>query len=230
MKKTLIMALALAAPVFAGDGKGVTIPVVKADSIPTTEAIVAPVAAPAAFSLEIGPSYFEWENDMNVKTDWEAIDLTAIYHITPNWSANLRFACGVTSNSYVVDEYVDENHNADHYDEDSTDWFIAPGIRYSVGLTDSITWYIGANIGYGKSKVEETWQEYHMGAPIPGETEKYEESTKAWFYSAETGVQWHCTESLYIYGAVQYSIFKPSSSDWCEQKGTGVRIGLGIDF
>lgn len=230
MKKTLIMALALAAPVFAGDGKGVTIPVVKADSIPTTEAIVAPVAAPAAFSLEIGPSYFKMKNDDDVKSDWKGLDVTGIYHITPNWSVNLRCAYGTGSESFTETDEEDGNIYADHYKEDFDDWFIAPGLRYSVGLTDSITWYIGANIGYGKCSVESSWQEFMNGEPIPGESETFKESTKSWVYSAETGVQWHCTESLYIYGAVQYSVIKPTSNEWYDQKGLGARLGVGFDF
>ena len=231
MKKSLILALALAAPVFAGDSKGITIPVIKADAIPateTTEAIVAPVAAPAAFSLEIGTSYFEMKDDNGYKLDWNGLDITGVYHITPNWSVTLRGAYGIGDDSVT---YVDEPY-IDHYDEDFSDWYIAPGIRYTVGLTESITWYIGANIGYGKSNFKSTWswEEYVNGTPIPGESETEKDNTYSWFYSAETGVQWHCTETVYIYAALQYALFKPPSNEWYDQKCSGAKIGVGFDF
>ena len=223
MKKSLIIALALAAPVFAGDGKSATGAV--ADAAPAP-AIVAPAAAPAAFSLEIGTSYFEMKDDNGYKLDWNGLDITGVYHITPNWSVTLRGAYGI-GDDYVT--YVDEPY-VDHYDEDFSDWYIAPGIRYTVGLTESITWYIGANIGHGKSRIESTWQGYMNGAAVPGASDTIKESTGNWNYSAETGVQWHCTESVYIYCALQYALFKPTSNEWDDQKCSGAKIGVGFDF
>ena len=218
MKKSLVLALALAAPVLAGDGKGAP--------VPASESIVAPAAAPAAFSLEIGTSYYEMKDENGEKVDWDGLDITGVYHITPNWSITLRGACGISENSNTLSE----GSRSMHIDEDYSDWYIAPGIRYSVGLTETVTWYIGANIGYGKSRIEATWQGYMNGTPVPGASETIKESTRTWNYSAETGVQWHCTESVYIYCALQYCILKPSSSDFMDQKGSGAKIGVGFDF
>ena len=218
MKKSLVLALALAAPVLAGDGKGAP--------VPASESIVASAAAPAAFSLEIGTSYYEMKDENGEKVDWDGLDITGVYHITPNWSITLRGACGISENSNTLSE----GSRSMHIDEDYFDWYIAPGIRYAVGLTDSITWYIGANIGYGKSRIESTWQGYTNGVPVPGASDTIKESTGTWNYSAETGVQWHCTESVYIYCALQYAILKPASNGWYDQKCSGAKIGVGFDF
>ncbi len=135
MKKSIILALALAVPAMAGE-----------KSAPVT---VVDVPAPAAcpFGVEIAGVWTSPIADAidpyhNVQT-W-GVDLTGVYELNSNWSVTLRFGWANGENTV--------NHA---FEMEATNWTIMPGVRYTAPINDKLSWYAGANVGVGRFELEE---------------------------------------------------------------------------
>ena len=117
MKKSIILALALAVPAMAGDGKA---PVTVVD----VPAIVPAPAAPSAFGVEVGAVYTSALNDVVEGIDgvntW-GVDVTGVYELTPNWATTLRVGWATGSDDLTPVEELEVNTVN-----------VMAGIRYSV--------------------------------------------------------------------------------------------------
>ena len=140
-EKTIILALALAAPAMAGDAK----------SAPITVVDVPPVVAPAPspWALEIAGVH-TWtmadaDDRMHNINTW-GVDVTGVYDLTPNWAATVRVGWATGSDDYVnpTEEIEVEN------------WTITVGLRYSAPITESLSWYAGGEIGLAYTTYEDT--------------------------------------------------------------------------
>lgn len=209
MKKSIILALALAVPAMAGDGKA---PVTVVD----VPAIVPAPAAPSAFGVEVGAVYTSALNDVVEGVDgvntW-GVDVTGVYNLTPNWATTLRVGWATGSDDLTpVEELEVDTVN------------IMAGIRYSAPITESLTWYAGGEIGVGYVNYTDTFF---------GDEDDFEDWGFA--YGVETGLQYAVTPCLYLYSALHYSgnFAEPEIADGYDTKshsGWGVRMGLGGKF
>ncbi len=214
MKKSIILALALALPAMAGDEKSAPVTVVDV-----------PVAAPAptcsAFGVEVGAVYTAALNDIDAGIDgintW-GVDVTGVYDLTPNWAATVRLGWATGSDTYygIMDGEVEN-------------WTITAGLRYSAPITDKLTWYAGGEIGLAYST-------YEFTANF-GPNEVMSEDFEGWgfAYGIETGLRYNITPCMYVYGAVHYSgnFAEPEMGPGYEasaQAGYGVRMGIGGKF
>ena len=214
MKKSIILALALALPTMAGDEKCAPVTVVDV-----------PVAAPAptcsAFGVEVGAVYTAALNDIVPGFDgintW-GVDVTGVYDLTPNWAATVRINWATGSDDYYnIQELEVEN------------WTITAGLRYSAPITDKLSWYAGGEIGLAYSTYDwsVTW----------GPDEGYTEDFEGWgfAYGIEAGLRYNITPCMYVYGAVHYSgnFSEPEIVPGYEcsaQAGYGARMGIGVKF
>lgn len=210
MKKSIILALALALPAMAGDEK----------SAPVT-VIDVPVAAPAptcsAFGVEVGAVYTAALNDVVPGVDgintW-GVDVTGVYDLTPNWAATVRVGWATGSDDYPENTEVEVEN-----------WTITAGLRYSAPITDKLSWYAGGEIGLGYTTYEESGEGWSVDCEGWG-----------FAYGVETGLRYNITPCMYVYGAVHYSgnfaepEIDPSGYDTAAQSGYGVRMGIGGKF
>ena len=210
MKKSIILALALALPAMAGDEKSAPVTVVDV-----------PVAAPAptcsAFGVEVGAVYTAALNDVVPGVDgintW-GVDVTGVYDLTPNWAATVRIGWATGSDDYPYEELEVEN------------WTITAGLRYSAPITDKLSWYAGGEIGLAYST-------YEISDSIDYWSEDYEGWGVA--YGIEAGLRYNITPCMYVYGSVHYSgnFTEPEIAPGYEasaQAGYGVRLGIGGKF
>lgn len=238
MKSRLILACSLAIPAFAGTAA----PVV-------TTPVPAPVSAPvatttSAWAMEIGPTYrwaikdlYNDNYEPNDKIDTVGADITLIYKATENHSFNLRvgYDYGDLSASWMssdIDYYYHEKivfkvHNI----------YIMPGYRYTDQLTDSLSWYLGANAGASYFKVDDfhTYTEISNGVPA-SDCGSASSAKKDWGFaiSAELGLRYHITDTIYLYGAYQFwtstAKLKYEDSSTYAQQYHSVKGGVGINF
>ncbi len=206
MKKSIILALALALPAMAG----------VETSVPET-----PVAAPAptcsAFGVEVGAVYTAALNDVLPGIDgvntW-GVDVTGVYDLTPNWATTVRVGWATGSDDYPGAELSVEN------------WTITAGLRYSAPITDKLSWYAGGEIGLAYST-------YEIESNIAKISVDYDDWGFA--YGIEAGLRYNITPCMYVYGAVHYSgnFAEPDFGygiEASEQAGYGVRMGIGGKF
>ena len=243
MKKNLLLALALAAPAMAG----VSAPLAVA---PNPENMPAPAPVVSPWSMEIGAVY-RWANDsigssytvftqrqQEMTTDpgdvdvW-GVDLTAIYKINDNHSVNVRFGYNYGDNTEkLIIDYGQIGQEVYTSDVEVESFYIMPGYRYTGSITDSVSWYIGANAGISNMNVKSDFSAVAMGDP----TGEGKLSASKWGFaaSAEIGLQYHICDSVYLYGAYQYWMGTARPSD----KGVkskaqdyhSVTAGVGINF
>lgn len=211
MKKSIILALALALPAMAGDEKSAPVTVVDV-----------PVAAPAptcsAFGVEVGAVYTAALNDVVPGVDgintW-GVDVTGVYDLTPNWAATVRVGWATGSDDYPYNAEIEVEN-----------WTITAGLRYSAPITESLSWYAGGEIGLAYTTYENSiagvWGEDYEGWGFA--------------YGIETGLRYNITPCMYVYGAVHYSgnfaepEINPFGYDTAAQAGYGVRMGIGGKF
>lgn len=204
MKKSLL-ALALVAPAFAGE-----------PSAP----VYVPPPAPAAdcpFSIEAGPVYTVATRHLDAgmgDLDMGGIDITGVYDLNDRWSVTLR-AAWTEGDAYAAHWHYTDNQEYYIKDLDATAWSIMPGVRYTAPITDSLSWFAGANIGITNLELEDAW--------------KSDDAT-GFSYSIEAGVKYSVTEKLYLYGAVQAAGCTADPIDVRDQFGVGIRAGVGFSF
>lgn len=173
----------------------------------------------SSFGIEIGGNYTYMYEGLEVDT--YGFDITGTYNINSNWSVNLRFSWANGDETYIGGEYL--------YDLEVTNWSITPGIRYTAAISDSVYWFAGANVGYGSSKGDEDWTDL-----LYKETGNNKDTAGGVTYTIETGLRFKCSDTCYLYGAVQYwgTTATPGDSDELsgEQQGINFRIGMGCSF
>ena len=107
MKKSIILALALAVPAMAGDAKNVTVTVVDVPAI-------VPAAPAPAFAVEVAGVYNIQQNDINAYyegIDTYGVDITGVYNINENWSVNMRVGYVEGSRDYYYSSGLDRHHD-----------------------------------------------------------------------------------------------------------------------
>ncbi len=200
MKKTIVMMVACAAPVFAGEPAPVPAP--------------APAPAPqvSPWSCELGLSY-SWASTDAVKganfdkLQTIGVDLTGCYALDENNSLNLRFGYGWGDSSDAGMKL--HTHN----------WTLMPGYRFTYPVDDTWSVYAGANIGLAAT----AWKVHEAGV-------HEHDSAWGFAYSAEVGVRYAiCPNSDIFLGYIfSGSTAKPSGCE--AQINHGIRAGLGMKF
>jgi len=133
MKKSFILALAMAAPAFAGTPM----------TMPSPEPVVCPL------NLEVGASYTLACRDLDNGIDGAdmlGLDVTGVYNLNDNWAITLRLGWA-----------RGEGDTDWGFDVDFQSWNIMPGVRYTAPINDKLSWYAGANMGVGSLDVRTTW-------------------------------------------------------------------------
>jgi hypothetical protein len=233
MKKTLILALALAAgtasasPYYLPTGRYTDdLPARRSVDKPTGFECPPPPVYP--YGIEIGAAYSHMINGL--KVDTYGVDITGIHNIDSNLSVNLRFSMGFGNDKYgAVDDW---------YDMDVTTITLTAGVRYTDSINDSTSWYIGANVGYGYTKVDETWtdtyesdgHEWETGGVSRTESESYSISKSGVVFGAEIGLRHNISDTVYLYSAAQLWGSTAKASTSSVQYGVGVRAGIGVSF
>lgn len=181
-----------------------------------------PVLSP--FGIEIGGTcIIPDEDDLGTDMVLAGLDVAGVYNINENWSVNLRFSWASDDKSLRVEHDV--------YDLELTHWSIAPGIRYTVNFTDSIGWYVGANVGFGNTKASEVWKDtYDKYGHKPEVVSEWEDDASGVTYTIETGVRVNCCDNVYLYGSVMYWGTTAITGDLSKTSGYGFRAGLGLCF
>lgn len=224
MKKTIILALAFAAPAMAGDAKSAPITVV---DVP---AVVAPTPSP--WALEVAGVH-TWTmadayDDMHNINTW-GVDVTAVYNMTPNWAATLRFSYADGSG-----RCVDGNGDNEMYKwkDEVTNWSVTAGVRYTAPISEKLSWFVGANAGLGRTEIKtsQTWITDNGRGK-----EKAEADDIGFAYSVETGLKYDICENLYVIGSVGFRGYWTTPNwegDYRDDQQTGVSVsaGLGWEF
>ncbi len=194
--------------------------------------MVAPACTGSAFAIEVGPNYTSMidgiEEGMDIDT--VGVDVTGVYNIDSNWAVTLRFSWatgdkteyGTTAGNtqsgygYIIDS---------RFKWDVTNWSIAPGIRYTVGLTENLSAFAGANVGYGNTDIK-------VSIEVNSRSESLDDS--GLIYGIEAGLKYDLCESVYLYGAAQYwgTTAQPSIGGYKfnKQNGINFRLGVGVSF
>lgn len=216
MKQSMILALALALPVMAGDEKSSPITVVE---VP----VAAPAPACSAFGVEVGAVYTAALNDVLPGVDgmssW-GVDVTGVYDISPNWAATVRMGWSAGSDYYPeTDEFVASKVEVET-------WTITAGLRYSAPITEKLCWYAGSEIGMAYVRYEESDPNGHWSDDYEG---------WGFAYGVEAGLRYNITPCMYVYSAVHYSGHFAEAElapgyETSAQSGYGVRMGIGGKF
>lgn len=230
MKKTLILALALAtgvagaSPYYLPTGR-------YTDDLPGRRPVTpAPVyAAEAAvanpFGIEIAGTYTHIFNDAGYdeSIDTWGADATISYNIDSNWSVNLRLGWATASESETYMEY-------DKWDYRLNNWTIAPGVRYTTELDGNLSFFIGANIGIGIVDATTTWTDTYTEHGHQIEREKWTSNATGFVYSVDLGLRYNLSENFYMFGAIHIWGTSAAPVDTETQHGAGLRIGMGLSF
>ena len=179
--------------------------------------MVAPACTGSAFAIEVGPNYTSMIDGIDEKMDIDTVgvDVTGVYNIDSNWAVTLRFSWATGDKTeYDIVEGIKR---------DVTNWSIAPGIRYTVGLTENLSAFAGANVGYGNTDIKLSVEGYSESIDDSGLT-----------YGIEAGLKYDLCESVYLYGAAQYwgTTAQPSYEGikFDKQNGINFRLGVGVSF
>lgn len=176
-------------------------------------------AGTSSFGIEIGGTCITPDkDDLGTDMDLMGFDITGVCNINNNWSLNLRFSWATDDKSVYAD--------GDLTEIELTHWSIAPGVRYTANLTDHVGWYIGANVGYGSTKISDLWIDTYHDEFI-GE---WEEKASGVTYTIETGIRINCSDNIYIYGSAMYWGTTATTGDLSNTNGYGFRAGLGLTF
>lgn len=227
MKKSLI-ALAMVAPVLAGTGK----PVYLAPA--PTPAPLQAAAAPCPLSWEVAAVYNFANTDLlkhsvgeDKDIDTYGADLTAVYALNENNSVNLRFG-------YTFGDEVNKEAAAwgERQETDVHTFYLMPGYRYTTALTDTVSAFIGANVGVTNMSIKNHWR---------GEDYTLTEHDSAWgfAYSAEVGLRFALCKNSDLFVAYSFngSSAKPKATKegWIDFKAkrqtyNGIRAGVTVKF
>ena len=226
MKKTIIVAAMLALPTFAGQKLVAVLP-------PAQPAAPAPAVSP--WSLELAASYTWAVPDINQYSipckEIKSIgaDITAVYSITDNHAATLRFGYTWGGEKFADGYGITDLDNFWNKTRIHT-FTLMPGYRYTAPITESVSWFVGANIGIANASVKETWYASSM------RYDAYHKSAWGFAYSAEIGLRYALTPCMDVFCAYQYGGNTASPKDdesiryTHRQHGHQARVGVGFKF
>lgn len=211
MKKIALLALC-AAPVMAGT------PIITPAPAPAPAPVVSP------WAIEIGAIGNLANRNIDHEGITEAIDtygadLTGIYNITENHAITLRFSYAYGSEVIRYNFGPNEDFS---YRGELTNFSIMPGYRYTTAVTDKLSAFAGASIGFTHER--QTW--------IFDREEKDSANDWGLGYAAEIGVSYALCPKTALYAAVQYSGNSASHGkfDTKKQSYTGLRVGVNYKF
>ncbi len=227
MKKSLILALALAAPVFAGDPVVTPPPTVYTPPAPCPWSVEAAVG----YGFAMGDIYDDTLGSKSI--DVYTADLTAVYTIDETHSVNLRFGYSFGDECYRgilggIGREVDVATETDVHT-----FTLMPGYRYSNKLNDAWTVYAGANVGIANVSVKdwigESYGEYGMSV-------RTHDSDWGFAWSVEVGAQYKMTDNWYAFGT--WGLFgntaEPATCEYLravdQQWYHGFRLGVGYTW
>lgn len=188
----------------------------------------APTPAPSAcpFSVELGATYrFATKEMINYgpakDIDVYGPEITGVYELTPEHAVTLRFGYNYGSEAFRywgATETVRVNS-----------FYLMPGYRYTADLDDS--WSLFAGISAGVTNMSNKYRGWF------GENEVIKAHASDWAAvgTIELGVQYHVTDSTYLYAAYELygnlaepRVIPDAGGD--TQVYHSIRVGLGIDF
>lgn len=131
--------------------------------------------------------------------------------------------------------YIEVYGPGEHFLEKSeiTNWAISGGVRYTAPICGKLTWFTGAHIGWGHTKMTAIYDE-GLGAGLTS-CKKGSADDDGLSYSAEIGLKYDLTADLYITGSIGVRGVW-TTPDWPigyrsdQQFGTSAGIGLGWTF
>ncbi len=232
MKKSLILALALAAPVFAGDPVVAPPPTVYAPA-PTCGPWALEAAAVYGFAMED-----VYDGLVSKDIDVYGADLTLVYALNDNHSVNLRF--GYTFGDECV-QGTDLDGGFTRWETDIHTFTLMPGYRYTHALNEKWSLYGGANLGVANVSVKDSWSATWQDGN--GLRNKAHDSDWGLAWSLEVGAQYNITPCWYLFAtyglAGSTAETKPLytwEGGWKEGDETDqlwyqvIRLGVGAKF
>lgn len=238
MKKTIILAAMLALPTFAGQ------------KVIVNQAPVAPVAPAVAspWALEIGATYAWGVQDIYKGEEWSpckeiktiGADLTGVYNLDDNNAVTLRFGYNWGGEKWADGYYYNDNQRSAVGCWNKTrqhTFYLMPGYRYTHHITDSLSAFVGVNVGI--ANVSNKYNEYGEDDGETWKSPTLHNAKWGFAYSAELGLRYDINQTLYVFGAYQFSgnTAKPNlkyeGETYCKAKANhyhGVRVGLGVNF
>lgn len=224
MKKTLILTTMFSLPVLAGPAEPAHIP--------------APAASP--LSVELGGTYRQATKKLlNInpakKVDVYGPEITAVYALTDAHAITLRF--GYNHGSEV--ERVGNERGTNPYNITAKvhSFYLMPGYRYTADINEKWSVFAGASVGVTNESIKERFiGDYGLNRT---KTSKNHASDWSIVGTIEAGVQYHVTESTYLYAAYELYANKAEprfNSNAYENFGGNtqvyhsVRAGVGINF
>ena len=220
MKNNLILALALAIPAIGGE-------------MGAPLAQVEQPAAPGPWAVEIAGVHTwtmadadDWLHNINTV----GFDVTALYNIDSNWAATLRFSWAYGSGTYSE---IDGPGAYFWEKSEITNWSITGGVRYTAPISETLSWFAGANAGWGRTEMKAINKEV-QGTDITSYGDAGADDVGL-SYSAEIGLKYDLTSDLYIIGSagvrgVWTTPNWPSGYRSDQQFSTSAGIGLGWKF
>ncbi len=215
MKKTILLALSLAAPIFAGDAPMAPAPIITPQ---------APAPACCPLTLDVAGIYNYGHKDLfaedNVKDiDTYGIDFTVNYALAERHSVNLRL--GYTFGDEAI-WYGDARNETDVHT-----FYLMPGYRYTHPLTEKLAAYAGVNAGLVNVSVKDHWRDGDGSAAA-------HDSEFGLGCSAEIGLSYDIAENWELFAAYQFSgstaTPAPDQRDTRKQLYSGIRAGVSYKF
>lgn len=245
MKTTysLIATAAILAPAFGGTATVVESPIPAALTAPAP-------AAESVYSVEIGVSNNWAQRDIGRRlyTDLGAshtghvdsigTDITFIRALDKHNSVNLRLGYAWGHGCYHDD--IDQPIIANETRYRTHTFSLMPGYRFTAPITDSVSTFIGVNVGLVNSSLK-TRQTVDIAGGLDRFRETWHDSDWGFGYSAEVGLSFAVSKTVDFFVAYQFSgsTARPKLRDnWdgtCIQTSKhqvhhGVRAGMGFKF
>ncbi len=240
MKHTYIALAALASlPTFAGQSQ-----LCNAAAPAATTIVPAPKEA-CPLSWELGVGYNFASRDLaksidGLSVDTLNVDLTAVWELNANNALTLRFGYATGS-----DDISEAESDIDYYTYDRArarvnNFYLMPGYRYTMPVTETVSLFAGANIGLANSsiKAKDEWNYSTYGVDDAG-IEHFHGSDWGFAYSAEVGVRYAISSTVDVFAAYQFfgSTARPKIGigdgehvSSRHQISHGVRVGVGCKF
>ncbi len=217
MKKSLVLALGLAAPAFAGE------PVI------APAPIVTPAPACCPLSVEVAGGYAFATGDImdgipSKEIDLYTADITGVYNINEKHAGTHRVGYGIGEDTIRLYDATVET--------DVRTVNIMPGYRYTHAVNEKWSVFAGANVGIARLKVEECFDG-------PGYDRAHAEDS-AWglAWSLEVGASYKMSSNWSVFAT--YGIFGNSAEPELSnpevtipvdnQNYHGFRIGVDYKF
>lgn len=220
MKKSLVLASLFALPVMAGDSAPILSP--------------APAASP--FSVELGATYRFATKEMRNYAPAKEIDvygpeITGVYSLTPAHAVTLRFGYNYGSEVLRMGDGVASASETIRVNS----FYLMPGYRYTADLNEKWSIFAGVSVGVTNESLKYRGFSYH---PYAGDNVwKMHDADWAIVGTIELGVQYHMTDSAYLYAA--YELYANGAEPRFPDAGSfggktqvyhSIRAGVGFDF